>query len=89
MNSPYCLFWRGNSRKLLKRKRMRNLATLQVISSKNVFQGKQNQAERQGDTQQHLLLRAVGGGARTTMCGHSLQRPSPIPGLTEKGRVRT
>ena len=68
---------------------MKNLVTLQVISSENVFQGKQNQAERQGDTQQHILLRAVGGGARTTMCGHSLQRPSPIPGLTGKGRVRT
>ena len=67
---------------------MKNLATLQVISSKNAFQGKQNQAERQGVTQQRLLLRIVGGGARSTMCGHCLQRRSPIPGLTGKWRVR-
>ena len=52
------------------------------------FKAKQNQAERQGVTQKHLLLRLVGGGARSTTCGHSLQRPSPIPGLTGKWRVR-
>ena len=90
MNSPYCSFWRGTSRKLDTEEKEDE----EPGNSLDRFLQKcvSRQAEPNGEAGCRSAAPFTKGGGwrgRTTMCGRSVQRPSPIPGLTGKGRVRT
>lgn len=77
MNSPLLFILEGELKKVTEEKEDEEPGDSPGHFFQKCVSRQENQAERHGVTQQHLLLRAVGGGARSTMCGHSLQRPSP------------